>query len=139
MKARRVSGGYLLRLERGEEVIDSLTAFVDQEHITCATISGIGAVRELELGYFELDRKEYRRTHIAEVVEVISINGNISYLDTKPFVHAHIAIAMPDQKLLGGHFFAGTVAVTLELFVQVIDTELKRVFDPEMGFNFWDL
>ena len=139
MKFRKIPGGYLIRLEKGEEAIETLTGFVLSRKIPCGLIQGIGAVQDVELGYFDIKAKKYRRKKIRRTVEVVGLQGNISYIDKKPFVHTHIAIAGPDQKLMGGHFFRGTVAVTLEIHLQVINRRLNRFHDPEMGFNFWHL
>ena len=139
MKSRKVSGGWLIRLERGEEAIESLTSFAAKNKIPCGFLQGIGAINAVELGYFDLRQKKYRRKKIGKTVEVVSLLGNISWVDNKPFVHAHISVAGTDQKLMGGHFFKGTVAVTLEIYLLVVSRKLKRFHDSEMGFNFWDL
>ncbi len=139
MRSRRVPGGYLVRLDKGEEALSTLTEFVTDKKIPCGVLQGIGAVHDVELGYFDLKINNYRRKKVKRTVEVVSLLGNISYLKNKPFVHAHVTVAGPDQKLLGGHFFKGTVAVTLEIYIQVINRKLHRYHDPEMGFNFWDL
>ncbi len=139
MQARKVNGGYLIRLERGEEAVATLTQFVADKKIPSGTIQGIGAVHTVTLGYFDLRKKAYRKKSIRRTVEVVSLMGNISHIDDKPFVHAHIAVAGPDQKLMGGHFFKGTVAVTLEIFLQTFSKKLNRFHDKQMGFNFWDL
>lgn len=139
MKTRKIAGGYLVRLERGEEAISSLTAFAAERKIPCGVLSGIGAVKDLTLGYFDTLARRYRKRHIRKTVEVVSLTGNISHLDGKPFVHAHITVAEQDQKLRGGHFFRGVVAVTLEIHIDVIARRLNRVFDPQTGFAYWDL
>ena len=139
MQSRKVSGGWLIRLERGEEAIETLTSFVAKNKIPCGFLQGIGAINAVELGYFDLRQKKYRRKKIGKTVEVVSLLGNISWVDNKPFVHAHISVAGTDQKLMGGHFFKGTVAVTLEIYLLVVSRKLKRFHDSEMGFNFWDL
>ena len=139
MKSREVAGGYMVRLDRGEEAIGSLTAFVKNTNIPCGFLQGIGSIREVELGYFDTRTNQYRRRRFPEAVEVVSLFGNITWLDNEPFVHAHAAIAGPDQNLLGGHLFSGTVAVTLEIFIRVIPDKLSRSRDPDLGFNRWDL
>ncbi len=139
MKSRKVTGGYLVRLEKGEEAIETLTAFIAKKKIPCGIFLGIGAIQNVELGYFDLKVNRYRTRKVRGSVEVVSLMGNISYVDKKPFVHAHITVAGPDQKLLGGHFFKGKVSVTLEIYIQVINRRLNRFHDPAMGFNFWDL
>ncbi len=139
MKSREVAGGYVVRLDRGEEAVTSLAAFVKNNNVPCGFLQGIGSIREVELGYFDTQTNVYRRGHFDAAVEVVSLTGNISWLDNEPFVHAHVAIAGPDQNLLGGHFFSGIVAVTLEIFIQVVPGRLTRTKDPDLGFNRWDL
>ncbi len=53
MKARKIAGGYLVRLDREEEVIETLASFVAAQKIPCGILQGIGAVNNLELGYFD--------------------------------------------------------------------------------------
>ncbi len=139
MKSRKVAAGYLVRLDKGEEAISSLTSFIAKKKVPCGTILGIGAIDNITIGYFDLSRHTYRKKNIKKVMEVVSLSGNISYLDGKPFVHTHIILAGPDHKTLGGHFFSGTVAITLEIYIHVIPAKLRRVYDKKVGFNFWDL
>jgi predicted DNA-binding protein with PD1-like motif len=139
MKSRKISGGYLLRLERGEEAVSTLASFAAERRIPCGFLQGIGAIKNLEIGYFDGRSGQYRRRRLRKQVEVIGLQGNISWLDGKPFVHAHIAVAGVDNKVIGGHFFGGDVAVTLEILIKVFPKKLKRSYDPQVGFNFWDL
>lgn len=142
MNSRKVAGGYVVRLDRGEEVISCLAAFAKDRNIPCGFLQGIGSIRDIELGYFDIQTNEYRHRQIAGVVEVVSLTGNIAWLENEPFVHAHAAVAGPDQSLLGGHFFSGIVAVTLEMFIQIVPDRLNRTADPNdpnLGFNPWDL
>lgn len=136
MKSREVAGGLLVRLERGEDVIETLTS---ERNIPGGIVSGIGAIRNVELGYFDTAVGDYRRRSISDIVELVNLAGNISHLNSRPFVHLHAAIADSDQRLLGGHLFAGVVAGTAELFTRIIDTRLDRVHDDQTGYNVWDL
>ena len=43
---------FVVCLEGGDEIHDSLVAFAEKEHITFGRIQGIGAVREVTLGLF---------------------------------------------------------------------------------------
>jgi uncharacterized protein len=139
MRSRAVAGGYLVRLDRGEEVVAVLTSLAARRKIECGFLQGIGAVEDAEIGYFDLARKRYRRRTITPVAEVVGLSGNISVLNGQPFIHAHIILAGPDQKVTGGHLFAATVAITLEIYVRVIRRRLVRKHDPKTGFNFWQL
>ncbi len=139
MKARHIAGGYLMRLDRGEEVVEALTSFASQKKIQAGVLQGIGAIKNVTIGYFDTAAGRYRKRRIARTVEVVSLIGNISYLDGKPVIHPHVAVAGPDNRLLGGHLFSATVAVTLEIFIRVFPRRLNRKHDPAVGFNFWDL
>jgi predicted DNA-binding protein with PD1-like motif len=139
MKSREVAGGYVVRLDRGEEAIASLTAFVKEKDIPCGFLQGIGSIRNVELGYFDTQTNEYRRRRFADTVEVVSMTGDISWLHNEPSVHTHAAVAGPDHNVVGGHFFSGTVAVTLEIFIRVFPEKLTRTADADSGFNPWNL
>lgn len=139
MRSRKIAGGYLVKLDKEEEVMESLSSFVAEKRIPCGVLQGIGAVKDLQLGYFDTRAAKYRKKRIRKTVEVLNLTGNISYLDDKPFIHAHITVAGSDQRLLGGHLFRATVAVTMEIYIKVISGKLNRRHDPRIGFNFWDL
>ena len=61
---------FVVCLEGGDEIHDSLVAFVEKEHITFGMIQGIGTVREVTLGFFHPDRKEYRETKLYGIKEL---------------------------------------------------------------------
>ena len=128
-----------MRLDRGEEVVEVLTSFAIQKKIAAGVLQGIGAIKNVTLGYFDTTAGRYRKRRIAKTVEVISLTGNLSYFEGKTVIHAHVAVAGPDYRLLGGHLFSATVAVTLEIFIRVFPRRLNRKHDPAVGFNFWDL
>ena len=58
MEFQRFDGGrYELRLERDDELIDSLTRFAEDEHITFATFSGLGAASSARVAYFDAEAR----------------------------------------------------------------------------------
>ena len=57
MKSRRIADGYLVRLERGEEVIAALTLFAADKKIPCGFLEGIGAVREVVMAGERMPQK----------------------------------------------------------------------------------
>ena len=125
----------LVRIERGEEVVSSLTEVCREHKIGCASISGIGAVRDAEVGYYDLQDLEYRKRTIREVCELVSLSGNVALIDGESFVHTHAALGKGDLELLGGHLFSATVAVTVEVFLDIWERDIKRELDPDMKLN----
>ncbi len=83
---------FVVCLEGGDEIHDSLVAFAEKEHITFGRIQGIGAVREVTLGLFYLDRKEYRETKLYGIKEIISLTGTLDMFQKKPYGYFNIAL-----------------------------------------------
>ena len=83
---------FVVCLEGGDEIHDSLVAFVEKEHITFGMIQGIGTVREVTLGFFHPDRKEYRETKLYGIKEIISLTGTLDMFQKKPYGHFNIAL-----------------------------------------------
>lgn len=136
---RAVEGGYLLRLQRGARVMETLLAFIKAKQIAGGTVSAIGALEDVELGYFRLSDQHYLRKKVSGIYELISFSGNISYVAGEPFVHAHVILGDPEFQSLAGHFFNGTVAVTMEVYLTEFKEKITRSPDQETGLNLLDL
>ena len=50
---------YIIYLEQGESIMASLTQFCKDHQIINGQISGIGAIKEIELGAYDLKNQEY--------------------------------------------------------------------------------
>lgn len=135
MQYQSVEGGFLVRLHRNEEVNETLTNFLKEQEIQGGIVSGIGAVEKVTLGYFDRDKKEYLRREFNEIYEVVSYQGNISYVDDEPFIHAHIILGDREYKTHAGHFFEGTVAVTMEIFIKAFGEKIIREADNDLQLN----
>ncbi len=130
-----------IRLERGEAVIATLADFCVREGIQNAVFTGIGAVNNTEIGYYSVEKREYFFKKISEDREVASMNGNVSLVDGKPFIHAHAVLSACDESLstLGGHIKECEVAVTLEVFLIVVDSAVERTLNDEVGLKLLNL
>lgn len=139
MKALRFDKGYLVRLDRGEEVTEILERFLGKEGIHAGTVSGLGGVRNVELGYYDLPSKTYRRQRQPGNLELIHYGGNITLLEGKPFIHAHAVVSGPDFKPYSGHFFGAEVTLTGEFVVRPADWKVNRLPDDYTGLKLMDL
>jgi len=135
MQKQRTDYGWALRLEAGEEIVETLRAFAGRENVRSAFLSGIGAVGETELGFFVRPTGEYVRRTFAGEHEIGVLTGNFSELDGRPFPHCHVVIAGEDFVAHTGHLFRGIVSVTCEVQVVTDRGILKRVQRPDLGFN----
>jgi uncharacterized protein len=136
MKTKRTETGFLVVLEVGDEIVDSLKKLAASERIGLASLSGIGAVRNAVLGYLDLIQKEYlKREFGPESMELVSLIGNIARLDGEPVLHCHVVLGDREMQTFGGHLFEATTSVTAEIFVRVFEGEIPRQFDPGSGAN----
>lgn len=124
----------LVVLDIDQPVVKTLTNIVTEHKIDGGFISGIGAIKEVQLGYYDLHKKDYIRcTFSDEDYELIALNGNITLRDGKPYVHVHTAIGCSDFSVIGGHMFEALVAVTAEISIIPFGIIPEREFDNSLG------
>ena len=133
MEIKKQGSLYVLVLEMGEEVIASLSDFSKNEGVASAWISAIGALRDFELGYYYLDRKQYGRKKFEEIAELITCSGNIAMRESQPFAHIHAVMGRDDYSVIGGHLFTGIVAVTAEIMLFPLPNRMERAYDERTG------
>lgn len=131
--------GYVIQLEPGEEFQESLGTFVKQKRIPSAFFQGIGALSQVDLGFFDLAKNEYERHFFEEEYELITANGNVSMENDVPFVHTHVVPSDQKCQTIGGHLFKGTVTITAEIFLFTADIALLRKPNPDLNFRELDL
>jgi uncharacterized protein len=120
----------VLVFDTGDEVVQGLTRWATEQRIADARFAAIGAFKDVVLGYFDWERKDYRRISIGEQVEVLSLVGNIALKDGEPSLHAHVVVGKGDGTAHGGHLLEAHVRPTLEVMVEEAPRHLKRTFDP---------
>ena len=138
MDYRETPRGYFVRIDRGEEIVATLTRFLAERGVRCGAITGIGAVDSPELGLFTMTTKEYRRRRFAGEYEIVALTGNVSSLEGKPFAHLHGLFSDADCRVVGGHVFEAVVGVTCEIDLAVYPGEMKRLPDPATSLNLLD-
>ena len=133
MQYQKVEKDYFIHIEKNEKVMNTLTQFCNDNGIQNAKISGIGAVRNTELGAFDTVAKEYIRKPFDGIWELISFEGNVTLRDGKPFVHAHVVLSDHDMDTKGGHLFETTVAAVGEFFLREFDGNAFRELNEDVG------
>ena len=130
---------FALVFGKDDEAMAGLALFAKQERLAAAHFTAIGAFSEVELGYFEPQRKDYKRMRVSEQVEVLSLIGDIALDSTgAPKVHAHVVVGRSDGSTRGGHLLAGRVWPTLEVILVESPTFLRKRFDAESGLALID-
>ena len=78
MDYRKFKNQYVIRLDRGEEIVVSLKEIADKENIKLAYLTGIGAVGKVTAGVFDTKEKVFKGHTWEGDLEVVSIGGNIT-------------------------------------------------------------
>lgn len=124
---------YVLVFDTDDEVVSGLTDFAKREKLGAAHFTAIGAFRELTLGYFDWDSKQYQKIPVREQVEVLSLVGNIVMKDDAPKLHAHVVVGKRDGTAHGGHLIDARVRPTLEVVLAEAPRHLQRRHDEKSG------
>jgi predicted DNA-binding protein with PD1-like motif len=130
---------FALVFEPGDEVVSGLTAFAGRHRLAASHLTAIGAFSQAVLGYFDRDRRDYRRIPVAEQAEVLSLIGDVALKDGKPALHAHVVLGKPDGSTVGGHLLEARVWPTLEVILVESPAHLRRRHDPASGLALIDL
>ncbi|MBI4161426.1 MAG: DUF296 domain-containing protein, partial [Acidobacteria bacterium] len=101
--------------------------------------SGIGAVREAVLGYFDPDTRAYYKEELAESHEIAGMSGNLSLVDGEPTLHLHATLADRNHRTRAGHLFSARVSVTVEVECTRLAGTVERKWDEETGLKLLDL
>lgn len=133
MRITENSGKYILRIDKGENVLASITSWCEKEGIRAGFFSGIGAVEFVSCGYYALDEKKYYFKQYDELLEVLSMQGNIAIKDGKPFAHVHAVFSGTDNNAFGGHVEEMRVGVVLEVVFEPLKNEIVREHDECIG------
>tara|TARA_B100000686_G_C16741363_1_gene946775 strand:- start:863 stop:1285 length:423 start_codon:yes stop_codon:yes gene_type:complete len=133
MQYKQDGDTYIIYVEQNEPIMDTLTEFCKKNNIINAQLSGIGAIKDIKLGAYDLEKKEYITQNYDEIRELTSYQGNVLLKDGEPFIHAHITIADHSLDVKGGHLFEAKVAAVGEFVLRKIKTDGKREFDPDIG------
>lgn len=139
MKYFVLGATYIIRLDAGEKILESLRSLCEQDRIGAGVFQGLGAVGEAELGWFDRDAKDYRTIRIEEPCEIVSLHGNVSLLDGRPFLHCHIALADRTFGVRGGHLREGVVSAACEIVLTRFFEEIGRTKDERSGLYLLDL
>lgn len=127
----------ILRFDRGDDVIAGILRFAKEEKIDAAWVWALGAAESVELGFYDLEAKEYRKKEFTEPMEIVQMTGNISVSadNGEPVLHLHGSFGKEDYSVIGGHVHALTAYSTVEVFAHKIPGSIRRVHNKETGLN----
>ena len=135
MNYEKIEHGLVVVLEAGDEIISSLESLVKKEAVQSGSFIGIGAVKDIKLGFYDVENKQYLDEFFKGYYELVSMMGNITYFEAKPVIHCHAVIGDKEHKLHGGHLYTATVTATTEIFIRASHDRIERKYDDKIGLN----
>lgn len=135
MEGRKFGNKFVLRINKGEEVIESLQKFCKEKGIKLGNISGIGAANRVTVGLFEVSTKKYHSKELVGEFEITSLMGSVTTKDGEVYLHIHANVADANYNTFGGHLNEAHISATCEVIIDVFDGEVERQFDDEVGLN----
>lgn len=135
MEYRKFDDTYIVRLNKGEEVIESLKELCKNENIELAEITGLGASDFVEIGVFNVNTKEYNTKVFEGMFEITSLVGNVTRKESEVYLHIHINFGDEDGMVKGGHLVKSKISATSEIIVRKINGNVGRKLSDEIGLN----
>ena len=124
---------YVLVMDKGDEAFEQITSFAQENGITGASLTAIGACSGATLGYFDPETLKYRSSRFDEQMELLSLIGDIATKDGKPALHAHLVLGRKDSSAVGGHLQKLDVFPTMEIVLTETPAHLRKRVDPQTG------
>ena len=125
----KIEDVFVMSIPEGKDIVKEIVKFCEEIGVMSGEGTGIGALTNVEIGYFDRKRKEYIREEINEQVELLSCIGNITMKEGKPFTHLHVVLGKRDFSVVGGHLFRGEVFVC-EIVVKKFSSAIERILAP---------
>ncbi len=132
---KQISNKYIVSIDNRTEIVNVLTNFCKDKSIKSGSISGIGAIDELALRFFNPVTKTYVDKTFHEQMEISNLIGNISSKDGKVYLHLHITVGRSDYSALAGHLLAATLNGAGEFVVEDYGETVTRIYNAELGLN----
>ena len=135
MEYRRFGDTIVVRIDRGEEIQAKMKEMALKEQIQLASVTALGAVGDFTVGVFHTGEKKYEANRFTGEFEIVSLTGTISTMKGEYYAHLHMSAGDEKGHVFGGHLNEAIVSATCEMVVRVIDGQVDRAFDEDVGLN----
>jgi len=143
MDYRRVKDKIFLRLDKGEDIQESVIAVCRREKINSAVYHGIGACSEAVIATYIPEDNVFLEHKKEGMLEMISLEGNITHDDAGELLsHAHVMYSYMNDagkvEYFGGHLISAVTWFTAEMVVEPYEGEgIGKMKDPWSEVMVW--
>ena len=139
MVYKKFGNKIVIRIDRGEEILEKIKELALKENIKLASISAIGAIDELVVGVYDVAKKEYYSNEFKGDLEIVSLLGTINTMNGDFYTHIHLSAGNEKGEVFRGHLNKAVVSGTCEMVVSLIDGTVDRFYDDETGLNIFKI
>ena len=116
------------RIDRGEEIVQSLKAICEKENVGHAVV-----------GLYRVGEKKYYSNTLDGEMEMTALTGNVTEKDGEVYLHLHANFADAQGHVFGGHLNEAVVSATCEMFIHTVKGSVGRRPDEVTGLNLFDM
>ena len=135
MDYRKFGDTYVVRIDRGEEILSTLSSLCAKEDIRLAQVDGLGAVDHAVVSVYDVPTKTFYRREFNEPMEISNLCGTVTRKDGEVYLHLHATLCDRELQAHGGHANELRVAATCEMTVRILPGEVGRAPDDVTGLN----
>ena len=135
MEYRKFNNTIVARIDKGEEILDQIKEITLKENIKLANINALGATNDFTVGVFKVDEKKYYANEFKGNFEIVSLTGTINTMNDEIYTHIHMSAGNDKGEVFGGHLNKAIVSATCEMVINIIDGNVDRYFNEEIGLN----
>lgn len=135
MEYKKFNNTIVVRIDKGEEILEKIKEIALKENIKLANINALGATNDFTVGVFKTEEKKYYSNDFKGNFEIVSLTGTINTMNGEFYSHLHMSCGNEKGEVFGGHLNRAIVSTTVEMIINIIDGEVDRCFNEEIGLN----
>ena len=135
MEYQRFENTLIVRLDRGEEIVESMRRLAAAEDIRLAHVSALGAVDDFTVGVYDVAEQHYHSFTFTGPYEITGLTGTIDTMNGEFYTHLHMTAATMGGQTVGGHLNRAVISATCEMVISLIPGRIDRAKDPAVGLN----
>lgn len=139
MKYERLGNKIVVRIDKGEEIVDALKTICKKLDIKLGSIVGIGATDKVTIGLLNTKTKKYQSKEFTGDHEIAPLVGNITMMNGEVYLHLHVTLCNVEHKAVGGHLTSAVVSAMFEGIIDIIEGQVTREYNDEVGLNLLSL